>query len=423
MINKIIKSGECKGGSSLLVTMLVMGILMTLVLGLSQLVFREIRSTADIVAAGKAYFAAEAGVENALLDLKNNLPGYQTEGLSEAEDGWLNREVELVAEEDNPLHYKYRIRNQGNAFPYFDDDEPIYIDAGVAVNKEFLYADSTINDNTYNILPLNETVTIPLFAVDENGEVKNIENFLIEYYVNFQDHLSPAFQNIKLNELDVLRWKIFGNPRNPDLTMATRTESISDFYPVITDSTSNTPTCIGTDNQMAAETICWKPKAEMATTAGGYSTVVSAWSGARECLISDAGTAFGTDDDYSRLGCDIRTFVNNHTRNYLTLTNYVNPDVIGFNPVVDAKKANIHYRIRVNPDTDEKIVREFASINSDGFASGDKVKQSIDVELGLRHFLPVFNFSLYRTDTGDSEYSPTEVRENPFGDLGTALGI
>lgn len=409
--------GSQKKGSALLVAILVMGILMTLVLGLSQLVFREIRSTSDIVAAGKAYFASEAGVENALLELKENLPGYQT-------DDWVDREVELYGTDGDEMHYQYRIRNQGDAFPYFDEDEPIFINPGVAVDKDFLYQDSTLLENTYNILPLNETVTIPLFTVDESGEVHDIENFMIEYYVNFENDLDMEFRSLKIKEFDILRWKIFGNPKNPSTGNALRTESISDFYPAVSPSGPTSPTCIGTDTRIDNEdsaVICWLAVYSKHLQGTDFEPI-EGWSQARECLISDAGNIFAGTSGPIREGCDIRTFVTNHTRNYLTLTNFVNPDIIGINPLITPQKANIHYRIIVNPESDEKIVREYAKINSDGFSSKDKVKQSIDVELGLKNFLPVFNFTLYRTDTEDPEYSPTETTEEVF-DLSSALGI
>ena len=68
-----------KNGSSLIIVILIMGILMILTVGLSGLAIREIGQTAGIVKAGQAYYAAEAGIENALLELENSFPGYETE--------------------------------------------------------------------------------------------------------------------------------------------------------------------------------------------------------------------------------------------------------------------------------------------------------------------------------------------------------
>ena len=64
----------------LLITLLLLGVLMTLTLGISNLVIREIRVTQSIVDANKAYYAAEAGVEDALLKLKKSGEGAEPSG-------------------------------------------------------------------------------------------------------------------------------------------------------------------------------------------------------------------------------------------------------------------------------------------------------------------------------------------------------
>jgi len=104
-------------------------------------------------------------------------------------------------------------------------------------------------------------------------------------------------------------------------------------------------------------------------------------------------------------GCSISTFVDYHTRNYITLTNVVNPDLIGVDPDVRPELANIYYRV-IAKEGSSQLVREFADISADGFARNGTFKQSIDVKLGMSSFLPVFNFSLYRTDTESDKESP-----------------
>ena len=148
----------------------------------------------------------------------------------------------------------------------------------------------------------------------------------------------------------------------------------------------------------------------------------SVWSQARECYARDVGydmatkavvglavlSASGNVDIIK--DCSIGGFVQNHTKNYITLTNVVNPDIIGItDPVLRAKKANIYYRVIAEPDvaTDGNtngpnvLPREYAEIKADGYAG--KTKQSIDVQYKLNSFLPVFNFSLYKTDTSKSD--------------------
>jgi hypothetical protein len=183
--------GSVKNGSALLVALLVMGLLMTLTLGISALVISEIRQTGDIVQAGKAYYAAEAGVENALLELHEHLPGYQTKGEGGSEwvavaKGPPGSDSAAVA--GSELKYRYRIRNQGDAFPYFDDDKLIYLTSGIGSSKSYVYKDKP--EETYNTLPLNQTVTIPLFVDCGDGTVSDAKDFTLQYYVNFDENFT-----------------------------------------------------------------------------------------------------------------------------------------------------------------------------------------------------------------------------------------
>jgi len=156
MIKKFDKNQKFnkREGSSLIVAILVMGILLTLTLGLSNLVIKEIRQTSDIVASSEAYYAAEAGIERAMYELAQGAPGYETEG------GWVEEDA---GEED--LDYQYKIENKGDSIPYFPADEPIFLNAGdqvAAYNRNSVYQNNP--EMTYNVLPLNQTVTIPLFT-------------------------------------------------------------------------------------------------------------------------------------------------------------------------------------------------------------------------------------------------------------------
>ncbi len=228
-----------------------------------------------------------------------------------------------------------------------------------------------------------------------------VHDFLIEYYVTFNPATDPDAKiiGIDLNKLDILRWKIFGNP----VEDSTKTEAISDFFPFLNTSAANpatTPTCIGTDYGIDQTGVtCQQPVVSLKDQA--LSTA------ARECYTSDAGSQFvgqnGVHDN-----CNIQTFVLNHSRNYVTLTNIVNPDIIGLANLEDRKdKANIYYRIIAkttstfqNPiNTLANMPLENAQISADGYANQGKVQQSIDVQYGLSSFLPVFNFSLYNADT------------------------
>lgn len=404
-----------KKGSALLVALLVMGILLTLTLGLSALVISEIRQTSDVVESGKAYFAAEAGIEQSLLEMSQGLPGYETEGWQDVKD--------------DEIHYRYQINNKGDSVPYFPEDEPIFLTPELgAFTRNAVYQQQP--SQTYNVLPLNETVTIPLFTDNGDGTVTDVTDFMVQYYVDFElaEDL-PSFLSlgggggpVDLQEFDILRWKLFGNPQTNDQ----RTEAISDFYPAHNNDSAINPVCIGSASAIALQQSqtynydCLFPVAQNynvdPTTwdpTGSVSDDISqgvVWSEARECYRSEAGDLASGSQNIKR-GCSIGAFMEDHTRNYITLTNVVNPDIVGISNVDDrvrAARANIYYRVvALQGENEPKLVRDAAAIRADGYARNDQVRQSIDVQLHLSSFLPVFNFSLYRTDTLDPLHSPT----------------
>lgn len=431
--------GNRRVGSALLVALLIMGVLITMTLGLSSLVIREIRQTADLVAAGKAYYAAEAGIEHALYDLTVNLPGYET-----GEDG---KQPDYKVVQDDDLEYQYKISNKGDAIPFFSETEPIYISEDGAVSRATLYED--YSERTYNVLPLNGSVTIPLF-VDDGGKPVDVDDFLIQYYVDFK--IDPDFlggdtydwdeQTRKdvLTKFDILRWKVFGNPRYTDPDFS-RTEAISDFFPASSIAGPKSPVCIGSSMDLATDSdydcvlpidftnlLYLKKKFDDSTgvteSEVDVKTLNRGWSYARECYLKDSGNITGspTGNDGIMEECTISSFIDNHQRNYVTLTNIINPDIVGItNTALRDSRANIYWRIVTRKgDNEPKLVRQFADIKADGYSSGGSVKQSIDAKVGMSSSLPVFNFSLYRTDTEDKTFSPEGYQGNEldlFGNL------
>ena len=441
---------KMRKGSAIIVALLVMAILLTLTLSLSLLTVSEMRQTGDVVAAGKAYYAAEAGIENALLDLREHLPGFQTLGQAKADaQGWISAKLEDPAKlTDELLSYDYRIRNQGDRYPYFDEDKPYFLTPGVGRPKEYLY--ESYPETTYSVLPLNQTVTIPLFVACPDGiSYRDVTKFVLEYYVDFdtdpeKDILLDFSARFRLRDFDILRWKLFGEPIAPNpvseqagnLNGPTRTEAISDFYPALEGDGPTSPVCIGSDLDLAKVEKCNFPVAQAVDIGSenpgdwnkfqGSDSYISdipdgmgGWGLARECTTSDAGNNLagaevsedGTlKNGINKKGCSIQTFVMSHRKNYLTLTNVVNPDIIGMkDPDKRPAKANIFYRLAVAPDNlnsqackpdsaTDLMVRPYADISADGYARGGQIKQSIDARLKLNSFLPVFNFTLFRTD-------------------------
>lgn len=86
-------------GSSLLISLGIMSVLLVLSGGISTLVIKSLRTSASIENQNKAYFAAEAGLEEALYDLSAHLSGYEN-----------NSGASLL----NNSNYKYDIKYRTN---------------------------------------------------------------------------------------------------------------------------------------------------------------------------------------------------------------------------------------------------------------------------------------------------------------------
>ena len=194
-MNSILKDNK---GTALLVSLLVMGVLVSVAIALSGLVFRELTITKDFLNSGKAYYVAESGVELALFGLDKNLPGWEPsdEGLQKYYVGSLEGE--------------YKLDNRCKTYPCFDGYN--LTDGGEGF-KEY-----------YDVLDHNDSIQIPLFIVDDGSE-KPVANFVVEFYATFDPSTHLNFDNVNdLSGWDILRWKIYGLNELFGIT-----ESISDF--------------------------------------------------------------------------------------------------------------------------------------------------------------------------------------------------
>ena len=62
-----------ESGSILLPTLILSGMMLALALALTKIVSNELQFSADLLLSERAYFAAESGVEQALLSLKKQV--------------------------------------------------------------------------------------------------------------------------------------------------------------------------------------------------------------------------------------------------------------------------------------------------------------------------------------------------------------
>lgn len=309
-------------GSSLLIALIVMGILMTLALGVSDILIGTLKDKRLLLDKTKAWYAAESGIEQALLKAAENLPGFEENKKSE-----------------NGLNYTYSIAATTAQIP---------------PKKSY---EIQFPEDTYASLPLNESVTVPLFKSEK--EEDRVTHFRVDYYLSPNVKISGG---IVPNELDILRWKIFGLANDGVM------EVISEFIPANQGNDAESPTCFGT------RTGCY----------------VYAKFYKRTLNISGA-TEFNIIQKFP-----IETFLQEHKQNFLVITNIVNTDMISgsLSPSDKRKLADIKYRV-VEEDGLARFTLPIIKISADGFSG--EAKQSLDLDLPREKFLPVFNYALYRT--------------------------
>ncbi len=403
-----------KSGSALLTALLVMGVLMSVSLALSSLVLREIYTTREVLDAGMAYYGAESGIEVSLYNIKHNLPGWETNGKDF---------VPLQIDDEKKVVTEYKVDNTCNAYPCFGSD----FDKGSAEIDLTAF---------YDILDLNESITIPLFVVGNDYKEHKVQNFTVEFYGIFNptnDLKVKGKKGFNLSGWDILRWKILGISN--DNAVKNKTESISDFTALstwaqgeglnakknVTD--AKRPSWFGSVN-CSANANANANKGERYTdkiTCIGYGSGAQAVHLGDDIAKTVVGNCLNTEarehyiyangEVQSTASCyPISTFLQEHRLNYLTLTNLMNPAVFDdkFNEDEKLAMSKIYFRIELfgengevlngqseNAVYDNKTVREYAEIVSNGYSGNSK--QSISVNLKRDSFMPVFNFSLYST--------------------------
>jgi len=389
------KNLKINKGSALIIALLLMGILMTMALGLSNLVIREVKINSDIISSEKAYYSAEAGIESAMLDLYQNLQGYEIDNTG-------------ISRPDLGLDFTYSIKNKTKVIPYVDT-QIINPQIAMGLPREYLY----------NVLNLNDSITIPLFTVKENGVLVPVTDFRVEYFMA-DDTLGYNWyiKNWTTADIPILRWKITGiNTDPPDARKSFVTESIGDYIGITPGSDEKMPSCLGTENAL-----------DKSINVDGINyqenCISGIWFCARESyflVVNEEGVletkkysagADNTEIYNCNTGTPLRIYdfiagTEKHENNYLTLTNIFNPSVLeGSSDYEKINKAKIYYRIII-PNPNEYAVREQAKITSVGFSRN--LRKQIEAYVRPKTFMPVFNFSLYGTDTkGDDDVESPE---------------
>lgn len=192
-------------GSALLIALMMMSILITLSLGINQLLITTLRDTTSLRDTTRAWYAAEGGIERALASAYDHGLGFEEE-----------KSFTMVAGAGG-ASYTYKVHATASNYPE--------------------------NNNDFATLHLNESVTIPLFrgAADDSTKIKK---FRVEYFLSPELTANPEFINDIQNiyKIDLLRWKLFGiNAINQSM------EVMNEFAPMeFGKYTSDNPSCIGT---------------------------------------------------------------------------------------------------------------------------------------------------------------------------------
>lgn len=382
MLKNLLKIRNNKG-TALITALLVMGVLTAISLSVSTLIVREISITRLAIDAGKAYYAAEAGVEMALLDLRDG----------EAEEE--KKEVEFVEDSGSAGQAKYEVKSTANSYP------PVEVEEGLMGDDDYR--------GYYDYLDINESVTIPLFVgTGEASEEDSVVNFVVQFFPNFEvEDLIFGDKEFEISGWDVLRWKVYGIKNG-------RTESINDFTAFATakfeegGSTIFTgprlPSWFGTwdvtECSDKAGIRCAEYQGPIAVKKDVLDDGQTVYQGS--CLQTQAREHYKYDEDgrVVVMDCyDIAQFLKDHSQNYLVLTNLMNPSVLksvddndGTISMESRKaKSRLYYRVV----TDKPMLREYAEIISTG-TSGDS-KIVLNMLRKRDSFMPVFNFALYHT--------------------------
>lgn len=296
---------EPRRASALLISLLLMAFLAVFGIGMSQLIVKSIRVERNVVEAGKAYFAAESGVERALYFHENQFPGYEVP------------ESEASVELTNGTSYEYEMSAQENRVPC-------------------LHGGDSSGEEAWRTIEVQESVSWPLFRYDAatDGRV-DLTHFELNYGLNRLGGVSG----------NALRWKILG------IDAQGNTQAISGLLPF--------------SGAQPTETL------DQDDTANFFDS-------------DPSGTAVNFPN------YPISTFLEEHTFNYLVLTNVIIPSTQSAGDQLLEMN-----QLRVQLFTAGSAC-EYTLIRSTGFA--ENTRQAIDSLVKLDEALPVFDFVLYQTN-------------------------
>ena len=351
-----------------------MAILVVLSFAINYMLLNEVRSERNFLEGVKAYYSAEAGVEDALLQVSVNNAGAGIDpkvDVSFVEDAFIlvpSAFEEEEAAQVSQSKYSYDVTSRGGANPCTFEE----------------------NYAGFARLDAGESVRISL-----NGN----QFFNVEYYIVNTEYPfdTPNNDPSYVMQNDALRWKILGD-RSPGDSYS-RVEAISDYVSIydVNHNAPNQPSTFGTHAEFAEY------------QNGKYYDIIDG-------VISDTSDLIYTED-YDPLANNfaeggfhyifhpnypIQSFIGSHANNQLVLTNYLNvipPTAPDTDLIYDADDYELYYRVEPNPDVSSParytVSCSAVRVSADGFSANEDFKQSIDVLRPLDQAAPFTDFAWY----------------------------
>lgn len=366
-----------KKGSAVVIALLLTGTLILIGVSLATVINNETRQIAEIIRNGRAEYLSEAGTEVGLLYAHQAPSGSQPSQNNLEQEFSLDRRL-------NTTNLAFgsqasQINNQTNTFSLEINALSNYLPIVEEFTLNEAIQNSTnpdIRKNLFEPLPLNQSVTIPL---------TDAKQFEIEYYFALDS-------GDNRRDWDILLWKLFGTNANGEI------ENLSEYFPATGSNAQGNKDIsnitIGASSTAPASFGTITP--EQGFNCGTFFPAQS------ETLLN----GLGDSSAFTTCGTLIQEFLNNHTNNYIVLTNGVNTALFGENEAI-FDIANINWRIctpncsdsLLTKNLEEKdnqyLVPQFTKITSKGTHNNNT--KFLYTSINPEGFLPVFDFSIYRT--------------------------
>ena len=347
-------NNQKRSGNALLITILLTSVLVLITVGLSRLISNETVQLSEQIKNGKANYLAESGSEIGLYLVHSNPSGFEPNNNDEA--------LKLFPDDENQT-FSYQISAKTNYLPIL----PSYI-------SEEVSRGNLPKNQLFDILSLGESVQIALLPNDSSGNI----SFAVEYYLGAESNIQNS------GDWDILLWKIFGENSEGNI------ESMSEYFPA-SQATAGGDFVSNTNVGKSANYPARFGSINNGFNCGNFFPY-SPGTETEETSISP------TENGENRCQTLIANFLNSHTNNYLILTNAINTTQLQAGDIDKELIANIPYRV-CTPNCDTPGYKGLAPIFTQIIAKGNfgTNSKALTTTVNPEGFLPVFDFSIYRT--------------------------